>query len=475
MKSPETLKRRARVRMNARGAANDRPGLLDWRVWMWAIMAFLMTTPFYFNFEGIDPTAIIQIDQSTMTAVRPQGDNLYLTVRIGITLAALMFVAINWRKIARNTLYLTPLLAFIIWCSLSTLWSDNADTTLRAVFTLLLPLLLGWGMAKALPTTQVTQALLVTGIVVAITSTVYALLLPKYGVHQVTDIGQATHAGSWRGVYIHKNGLGQIMATTLIATLFGGRKMIGSFVIWLLVMALEFGVTLATTSVGALVIIAVGSAAMLIIYRLSGPVRILAGSALAIGSTIVALSAEQIAALFGRDLSLTGRTGIWSYAFDSISARPIEGYGFSSTTYGGFTRLLIGRIGLNHPHNGYIDFALGVGIVGLLLFVFSLLLATGRAYASNRRNSGNGEMMAIAGLLVGWMISALSESAFRVGVPIGGFGMVVLAAALTIETAPKTDTRAARRGQAFGAQFSSGGDIGAEPAAPTQSGTRIQA
>ena len=463
MKSPETLKRRARVRMNARGAANNRPGLLDWRVWMWAIMAFLMTTPFYFNFMGIDPTAIIQIDQSTMTALRPQGDNLYLMVRIGVTLLALMFVALNWRKIARNTLYLTPLLAFVVWCSLSTLWSDSADATVRAVVTLLLPLLLGWGMAKTLPTTQTAQALVVTGIVVAITSTFYALLLPKYGVHQVTDIGQATHAGSWRGVYIHKNMLGHVMATCLVATLFGGRKLLESFVVWIMVMVLEFAVILATTSVGALVIVAVGSVTMLIIYRLSGPVRILAGTGLVIGGSVLALSAPYIAALFGRDLSLTGRTGIWAYALDSISARPAEGYGYSSTTYGGFTRLLRDRIGLNHPHNGYLDFALGIGLIGLAFFVASLLLAVGRAYASNNRDRGNGEMMATAALLICWMISALSESSFRITNPIGGFGMVVLAAALTYDTAARAATRVVRRGQAFGTQFAAGGAPVAEP------------
>lgn len=472
MKSPETLKRRARVRMNTRAAASERPGLLDWRVWMWAIMAFFMTNPFPYNFSGIDPTVIVRIDQSTMTAVRPQGDNLYLMLRLGLTMLALVMAAFNWRKIVHNTQYLLPLVAFMIWCGLSSFWSDDSGTTIRAVITLLLPVLIGWGLAKTLPPMQATQALLLTGVVVAIASVAYALVLPKYGVHQVTDVSQATHAGSWRGVYVHKNGLGQVMATSLIATLFGGRKMIGSFAIWLLVMALEFGVALATTSVGALVIMVVGGAAMLIIYRLSGPLRVLAGSALVIGATVIALSAEQIAAMFGRDLSLTGRTGIWAYAFDSIGARPVEGYGFSSTTYGGFTRLLIDRIGLNHPHNGYIDFALGVGLVGLLLFVAALLLAMGRAYISNSRNPGNGEMMVVAGLLIGWMISALSESAFRVSVPIGGFGMVVLAAALTMDTAARTTARATRRGQAFGAQFANGGDASTDSVASTQYGAR---
>ncbi len=474
MKSPETLKRRERVRMNTKAAANERPGLLDWRVWAWAVMVFFMTNPFPYNFTGIDPTAIVRIDQSTLTAVRPQGDNIYLLLRVGITLLALIMVAFNWRRIARNTQFLAPLMAFVVWCGLSSFWSDSPDATTRAVITLLLPLLIGWGLAKTLPSTQAAQALLATGIIVALASVIYALVLPKYGVHQVTDVSQATHAGSWRGVYIHKNSLGQVMAASLIATLFGGRKLIGSFIVWILVMALEFGVMIATTSVGALVIVAIGSTAMLIVYRLSGPVRILAGTALIVGVAAVALSAEYIAALFGRDLSLTGRTGIWAYALDSIGARPIEGYGFSSPTYGGFTRLLIDRIGLNHPHNGYLDLALGVGLVGLLLFVTSLLLAVGRAYVSNSRTAGNGEMIATAALLIGWMISALSESAFRITGPIGGFGMVVLAAALTMDAAARTTARAARRGQGFGARFSGGGDTNATPVTSTELASRIQ-
>lgn len=466
MKSPETLKRRARVRMNMKAAATELPGLLDWRVWMWAVMIFFMTTPFPYNFTGIDPTVIVQIDQSTMTAVRPQGDNIYLMVRLGVTLVALAIVALNWRKIARNIESIAPLLAFVAWCGLSALWSDSPDTTLRAVLTLLLPILVGWGLAKALPANKVAQSLLVAGLVAALASTVYALVLPKYGVHQVTDVSQATHAGSWRGVYIHKNSLGQVMATSLIATLFAGRKLIGSFVLWLFIMGLEFAVILATTSVGALVIVVIGSAAILIIYRLSGPVRVLAGTGLVIAATAAGLSAPYIAALFGRDLSLTGRTGIWAYALDSIGARPAEGYGYSSPTYGGFTRLLIDRIGLNHPHNGYLDFALGVGLIGLGLFVFALLLAIVRAYISNSRDRGDGEMIAAAALLIGWMIAALSESAFRTSGPIGGFGMVALAAALSIDTAARTTARTVRRNQGFGAQFA-GPAKASEPAAST--------
>lgn len=86
------------------------------------------------------------------------------------------------------------------------------------------------------------------------------------------------------------------------------------------------------------------------------------------------ISLHEIGAVFSRtgrssDLTtLTGRTDIWAASINAFWSKPIFGYGFGSTkvllpeiyrTYWGFT--------VTHAHNLYIQTAVTLGLVGLLL------------------------------------------------------------------------------------------------------------
>jgi O-antigen ligase len=103
----------------------------------------------------------------------------------------------------------------------------------------------------------------------------------------------------------------------------------------------------------------------------------------------------ESAVLLGRDdpgsiTTFTGRTGIWDDVSPYIERSPIAGYGF-----GGFwTPARISEIsdeeqwGVGNSHSAYVDYLLGLGGVGLSLFILILffgIFAAFRAFRSSRR------------------------------------------------------------------------------------------
>jgi O-antigen ligase len=82
--------------------------------------------------------------------------------------------------------------------------------------------------------------------------------------------------------------------------------------------------------------------------------------------------------MFGRDITLTGRTGIWTDVYAAANSNPLLGVGF-----GGFW---IGRIAnipwnahmtwvLGQAHSGYVDNYLQLGLIGTLLLIGVLFSA----------------------------------------------------------------------------------------------------
>ncbi|MFZ5518907.1 MAG: O-antigen ligase family protein [Candidatus Zhuqueibacterota bacterium] len=126
----------------------------------------------------------------------------------------------------------------------------------------------------------------------------------------------------------------------------------------------------------------------------------------------------QEAALMGREdstetvQSLTGRVPLWQLCLSYVNKRPIQGYGFGAF----WNNKNMAKISasenwvIGESHNAYIELALGLGLVGLLLylgllvggFVFSLLLYF---------KKNNAEYLFLAALLLFSIIDGSLESA----------------------------------------------------------------
>jgi len=92
--------------------------------------------------------------------------------------------------------------------------------------------------------------------------------------------------------------------------------------------------------------------------------------------TLGAASATLLPML-GRDATFTGRKGIWDTALAAIAERPLLGYGFRAFWTGPNARSVVmyGVAAIKHAHNGLLELWLGVGLFGVLMFLFSLVVA----------------------------------------------------------------------------------------------------
>jgi len=91
------------------------------------------------------------------------------------------------------------------------------------------------------------------------------------------------------------------------------------------------------------------------------------------------VSAAWLVSLLGRDLSFSGRSGLWSPSMEFVVEKPWLGYGYRSlfASESPESLELWREIGFRaaHSHNGPIEVALGLGVIGLALF-FVVYLST---------------------------------------------------------------------------------------------------
>ena len=98
-----------------------------------------------------------------------------------------------------------------------------------------------------------------------------------------------------------------------------------------------------------------------------------------------AFDAQGLMAILGRDASLTGRTDIWPVALGGIADHPLFGYGYGVFWLpdGPYTDYLASSNwefwNPVHAHNGFLQLALDVGLVGATMFALTFLWAGWRS------------------------------------------------------------------------------------------------
>jgi O-antigen ligase len=237
------------------------------------------------------------------------------------------------------------------------------------------------------------------------------LLTPSIG------IMTAEHPGAWAGLWTHKNTLGGIMALGVAICAAAAISQPERRVFWAAAALAAFALVMLSTSKTALIASALGLAIMTgcgLMRR--GPISAILVWAAALSSVVIAvgivfLAPDVLVAALGRDLTLTGRTDIWDAARRFVEARPWLGYGYyafwlpeNGPAY--WVRQAV-KWQVASAHSGWLELALGMGRIGVVLFAVQLF-ATLRRGASAVFDSRAG-LWAPAFLAV-FVLYTLSES-----------------------------------------------------------------
>jgi len=210
------------------------------------------------------------------------------------------------------------------------------------------------------------------------------------GAGSVLTSQDKAHVGAWQGVFIDKNQLAINMAlSALVFFIFTTISQKHRWVKWA-GFSLSVGLILLSTSKTGLVIF-LTIMTLLPFYRalrwnytLAVPFFI---TVIIVGGGVVTLllaNAETVLGAFGRDITFTGRTGIWSAVLDKIWERPWLGYGYNvfwRGWEGESADIWRTTIHIGHAHDGFLDLWLDLGLLGLSVFALSFITGCLRAVA----------------------------------------------------------------------------------------------
>lgn len=319
-----------------------------------------------------------------------------------------------WRDRAKAfaTARATPLLmALIALAFVSTFWSIDSGATLRRSVWLALTMGFGLYLAWRYQWRELISVIAAAFVVLVVGSLALGALAPSIGRMSFE------HPGAWSGLWTHKNTLGGIMALGVAVCAGAAIVEPARRKLWIATAIGAFALVLLSTSKTALLASMLGLgviAAGMIVRRGLLPTIILTSGvlvAIILGTAIVLTAPDLIVAALGRDLTLTGRTEIWDASARFVEARPWLGFGYyafwlpeNGPAY--WVREAV-MWQVASAHSSWLELALGLGRVGVVLFALQLLATLKR---------GAGAMMdVLAGLwapafLAAFTLYTLSES-----------------------------------------------------------------
>jgi O-antigen ligase len=344
------------------------------RVLLFALLAFALvgTRPF----SGTDIDSASTASDGTLNQIV-----WFAAILLAAPLILIRFrlaIAIAWRA--------WPLLLVMAWATATALWSPLPDLTLRRVAVLWLMYAAALGVAVSdLPLSEFHRiATLVVGIVMAV-DVLGVIGLPSRAINS---------EGQFVGLHGHKNSAGQaaVMAA-LCWYFFAGRYgwgltrlciLAGSAFFYLLILASG-----SKTGSALALLVMVWCSSWAILARKGAAVGMICWTGLGftllittVALIVFGVTATDVGmALFG-DLTFTGRWQLWEVIWDQIVQHYWLGYGFGAFwDVNGVDNSLglaksVGWLGVvGQAHNGYLDLFLQIGLIGLVLALFSLVWA----------------------------------------------------------------------------------------------------
>jgi exopolysaccharide production protein ExoQ len=316
-----------------------------------------------------------------------------------LALAPILFV-MRFRAIVLLCLRNPLLLLILAWVFASTTWSLAPDITARRALGLLINTLLACYLVADRSVEQIIRLLAWCFLFLLLASLALILLTP--------ELATMPDGRGLRGVFVHKNLMGETVAVSII--IFFAALKAKAIRRWVgltgmaLALILLLPVGAASSLVAAMVILAIQIYALADFLPFRARIIILAfaASLAALISALLFAHIDLAFGLLGRDATLTGRTPIWSFVLTMSDERPWLGYGYACfweiERFAGYATDVFDW-SVPSSHNGYLDILLGLGWIGLSLFLSFLAAMIYRLATRWRRLSPSLAMFALQILL----------------------------------------------------------------------------
>jgi exopolysaccharide production protein ExoQ len=336
--------------------------------------------------------------------------------------ASIFLVFFFWR----DTIFIIkknlPLIALSFLAFFSFIWSDVPDLTLFNARDIIMMTCFGLYFSARFSLKEQVKLIAVTLFIGICLSVITVVLIPSIGLHGfsgATDVQIENHAGSWRGVYGHKNIMGSTMLLCSL-TFFTLPKDCsrlyrwGGFILSLFLMLLSKSRTAFILS-----FIIIGLVIFCKNFRWRGKISVIFADIgiFFIGSTSLVLFTYWVELLsgLGRDPTLTGRTPIWESMVARLMERPLLGFGRGAfwapkSKYAIEAGQAIGSGWVPpHGHNGLLDLTIDIGLIGLFLFLITYFTTVIQALQKAYATKNNEELFPI-GYLIFLTINNVTES-----------------------------------------------------------------
>lgn len=372
-----------RVAHGAPHFASVKPG--GWLIF--TLVAFLWVT-----FIGFDPFPYAAI---RVQDIGESGGGDWMR-QVSMTTVFLTFAIAVYKRFDNQTVMRTfsfTMWVLLGWCALSIFWSAVPFIVIRRL-TLAFMVMFSFNAAVLIFGPKEFMRLIGYFLAACMIISVISVPFIPGAVHSYRDTGAADLIGNWRGVFIHKNTAGGVAAAYLVMCIYFLRNITERRWLWFL--SVPAAITLlwfsqSKTSIAlAVPSLAIGLGALMCLTSSS---RKLMGNFLTllfiVAATLPYFFAAEIAEVLEDPQAFTGRTVIWTALIDAIKAAPWLGWGFQSiwgvnvmspmTNFSGHPWVWI----LAQGHNGYLDVAATLGIVGLVMMVMAFLIGPIREMLKN--------------------------------------------------------------------------------------------
>lgn len=267
------------------------------------------------------------------------------------------------------------LLTLVVWLGASLLTSDSPGITVLTLRNELPSLIAALLVIGTMTPGVVARILLVTFSACSLWSLAGIVVFPAAG---IAGADASAASGGWGGTFGHKNTLGIFAALNLSMVLaFVPRSarrnaLIGALVVLVLT-------TRSATAASGCMAVGAAHAWMTTIGSVQRSrdrvvLKLLLVVAMIVAVLLIVGLLPELLGIYGKDLTFTGRTEIWSATLEVIDRRPLQGYGIGGVFADGrspVTADLWAKIGFpaSHAHNGALNMVVEAGLLGLGLYL----------------------------------------------------------------------------------------------------------